>query len=568
MLPGEPRVLDTLNDALSMYRGSRCSSRPLLTRNSPEDAEVLEAEYAANTRPSSATRMRIASQVSLDKKAIDTWFQNRRKKDRGLDSSGESSCPGSSLPSDAIEPPSSQEDNDIGEQVLALTPVDASNDKTNITTEAVSEPLSDTVKSESSSNDEKLANDSKLNRHSLPSLKRSATWSVSTVNHGNQESTGLLSWDLASSQSTGYLADRLASSQRQEEESSSQVSVTAIVSTSETVTATRTFGRSHSLRISTDEHGNACVVDRSVPSPTSSRPSTASQADGFLNSSSPHHPPSVNSINHYRTSSGTNFVRTISNQNQPHSPALLPSILPPSSAPSSVRQFARNSRQPRSHDSRLWESCADKSAGQELSKLAESESTGSAKDAIEAMRSSAASQSSARLGRRALGIVSGNADSLRAGNAAIKRPQVLRRAGTFAGRSNVQMNIMPADLGLKKPSLKKSTSAVFEIHEDSESDKENRDPMGVRVHQSSFRIQAAAMSGPHDTGRSQSKAVPRNQNGKRQRADLAAEERGQKRRQSLEGNAEDKERDSGDETMLIVAGLLQLKNGQSWQARV
>jgi hypothetical protein len=137
--------------------------------------------------------------------------------------------------------------------------------------------------------------------------------------------------------------------------------------------------------------------------------------------------------------------------------------------------------QSRSRDSRLWESCADKFAVRELSRLADSESTGSAKDAIEAMRSTAANSQAASLRpggrRRVMGVVSGNGQAKRG---------LLRRAGTYAGRVGNAFGAMVADAGsgrdvdglkkLKKPALKRSSSEAFEIYVDGESDKENRDP--------------------------------------------------------------------------------------------
>ncbi|ERS97236.1 CAMK protein kinase [Sporothrix schenckii ATCC 58251] len=63
---------------------ARATSRPIRRRKSTSqlNRQLLETEYLWNPRPSNADYIRILQTVSMDKKQLQVWFQNRRQRDR------------------------------------------------------------------------------------------------------------------------------------------------------------------------------------------------------------------------------------------------------------------------------------------------------------------------------------------------------------------------------------------------------------------------------------------------------------------------------------------------------
>lgn len=67
---------------LSMQnRGVRDAPRKR-RRTTPHELEVLEAEFSKNNRPGKTDRERIAKLTSMDEKAVQVWFQNKRQSHR------------------------------------------------------------------------------------------------------------------------------------------------------------------------------------------------------------------------------------------------------------------------------------------------------------------------------------------------------------------------------------------------------------------------------------------------------------------------------------------------------
>lgn len=51
-------------------------------RTAAKDKSILESAYLANPKPDKTARLDIVSQVSLNEKEVQIWFQNRRQNDR------------------------------------------------------------------------------------------------------------------------------------------------------------------------------------------------------------------------------------------------------------------------------------------------------------------------------------------------------------------------------------------------------------------------------------------------------------------------------------------------------
>ncbi|KAI9670016.1 MAG: hypothetical protein M1831_007052 [Alyxoria varia] len=73
---------DTLDNGQPPQIDNEAAARQKRRRTSPRDQAVLEAEFQKNPKPSKASRRDIIERVSLDEKAVQIWFQNRRQSSR------------------------------------------------------------------------------------------------------------------------------------------------------------------------------------------------------------------------------------------------------------------------------------------------------------------------------------------------------------------------------------------------------------------------------------------------------------------------------------------------------
>ncbi|KAI1208856.1 uncharacterized protein F4807DRAFT_429746 [Annulohypoxylon truncatum] len=353
-------------------------------RTTTQDKAILEAAYNANPKPDKAARLDIVSRVSLNEKEVQIWFQNRRQNDRrksrplspqeiaalryggGVQILSSDSAPmpiaASSL---AVQPADAPIDDEKAPDVEKLSPSsqDATPQHSIQSSPKFSgiDPPAEMIARPSSVGSEKGTSPSSQ-KSDLEGYSFFRTSSVSTVYLSNRRS-------FDNSFSTPPSFGRAAEESYNKPESFSSSFNSAISSSPGSVLPPPSSSSSQ-VRLSLSLDGKAEVV--------SSQPSPPCPAQMQL-------PGDVDTLPPVRVS------RTLH-----RSRSALPGItLPPISTLTAhlPPQLTRG----RSRDVHAWESCCEADTRDELTKLAENESAGSAVAAISLLRSSSSSASLSNL---------------------------------------------------------------------------------------------------------------------------------------------------------------------------
>ncbi|KAH7035352.1 uncharacterized protein B0I36DRAFT_318161 [Microdochium trichocladiopsis] len=403
-------------------------------RTTSHDKTILETSYLANPKPDKAARLEIVRQVSLNEKEVQIWFQNRRQNDRRKSRPLSAEEIAALRYGGAVQILSA--DSSFAVSDIADQPSASSFDLRQSSTSPQQQPISAEVGTPPSSSSPRPAEPvctpapestvkaaaQPFDLNSLPSSSQKSEPErvPETQSQSFSTSVGYLSnrWNMSNSFSTPSAAAHRDDDEHRFESMPSSAESTHRLSTS-SLFASQT---SSQFRLSLSLEGKAELVS-SQPSPP--RPSISPMPQD----TTPLPPVRLN--------------RTLQRSRSSPLGVTLPPIstltahLPP--------QLSRG----RSRDVHAWESCCDADSRDELTKLAESESSGSAVAAISLLRSSSSSASLSSLVQNSSAPLSSSP-----GNGVLQANSNKRNAPP-SNRTHGRTGS-----GHKKPKISRTTSSV------------------------------------------------------------------------------------------------------------
>ncbi|KAJ1331554.1 homeobox protein YOX1/YHP1 [Microdochium nivale] len=441
-------------------------------RTTSRDKTILEASYLANAKPDKAARLDIVRRVSLSEKEVQIWFQNRRQNDR------RKSRPLSAEEIAALRYGGAVQILSADSSFMVNDTADQAPSSFNLSQESISSQQESTPAGAATpprSTSPRLAEPMRT-----PALGSAVKLGMQPYDFINMPSSSQKSEPEGLSQTTpfstsvGYLSNRwnmsnsfstpTAAARHDDDDHRFDFMPSSACSTHRNSTSSIFAGRTPSqFRLSLSLEGKAELVS-SQPSPP--RPLAAP----LLQDTTPLPPVRLNRTLHRSRSSPLGVTLPPISTLTAH--------LPP--------QLSRG----RSRDVHAWESCCDADDRDELTKLAESESSGSAVAAISLLRSSS---SSASLNSMVQGT-----------NAALCSSPVNSILQSNPNKRNAPCGKSHARSGSwnKKPKISRTTSSVARMqtmplpHPDKENEVQARDELEPEKKAASNKSSLAVILSP------------------------------------------------------------------------
>ncbi|KAF1986470.1 hypothetical protein K402DRAFT_355898 [Aulographum hederae CBS 113979] len=438
---------DTLQQNLPPDVDNKPLVRQKRKRTSAEDQAILETEFLRNPRPDRASRISIVKRVALGEKEVQIWFQNRRQK----------ACRQSRpLLPEEVEQMRARANSDLTVPAIELSEVADATTATDQLEPEVTHTEKGTTMAIVKTDDgtarvcvvERSAGDSQDSN--LTSADSSAEKSsFNTLPTDLTSSQPVFSSQGSDSQPTGpkgYLANRRSASFIHVEED-----VPVLPPPAQQPPRTLKRGTSSVLRLSMTSDGKAKLINPNSPSP--SPPRSQPLPTSSFDSAAP--VPTPPSLRRTYSASGLGDNLRQSEQDLAH-------------------KFQRTSSG-RSRDSRAWEFWCDSDARNSLVEKAEQEQSGSAADAIGAIRQNRALRSmpNRRNVQSGLSRTSSSKGLSESGKGGKQKSKMSRTTSSF-GRLQSKPNAS-AKNDAKKSKEKGGKGDEFE-KPNTDSDKENWEP--------------------------------------------------------------------------------------------